>query len=456
MLTLDRKIFISILLLCVALSVLLLDKIVILIPATIFLFLLFINYKPAIIISSFVALISFTSGFGETERLLVQVLSIGSLLIIFFKEYGLDWINYPKLPVQIIILVSGLLFTIIFSLFFTNYLALGIQQLIRSLLFFVVIYLYYSFLRDKKSIRYFISALFAGALIYFVIIFYEIVKADFDIIYLNQNLLLEEGIKFIHRNAIGGFFSICISISIAFLFNQDFNRERKYLLYALVFIFSLGLILTNSRAAVLSLIFSSGYIFYRQNKKVLRNFILILLFLIPVVLFSPIWEYINLYFRLERISTGRDFILETVYNILTANPIIGFGPAATKLEMYNYLPYLFGTPEEFFLSRLINQIEFGHAHNFYLFLYTDLGLPGVIVSLFIPFTFIKMSNRLLKNFREDADSKYYLVLGLQASGAALFIRGLFEWAGIFSYGTLTYDLPFWWVFIVVIYLYQDY
>lgn len=453
MLTIDRKIIIALIVLTSFLSVLLLDKILFLIPLIIFLFLLYTDYKKAVIISSFVALISFTSGFGETERLFVQVFSIGSLLFIFFREFGFDWKNYPKLPFQIIVLVSVLIFTMIFSLLFTDYFALGFQQLIRSIIFLIVIYLYYSLLTDYKSIRVFISALFWGALIYFAIILYEVIKADFDIIYLNQKLLIDEGVKFIHRNAIGGFFSICISISIGFLFFK-LRKEHKYLLYALIIVFVSGLILTNSRAAILSLIFSTGYIFYRENKRVLKKFILSLLSLLLILFISPLWEYINLYFRLERISTGRDFILETVYNIITTNPIIGFGPAATKPEMYNYIPYLFGTPEEFFLSRLINQIEFGHAHNFYLFLYTDLGILGLIAAFIIPVVFLSISNRLLKNIKQNNDHNYYLVLGLQASGIALFIRGLFEWAGIFSYGTLTYDLPFWWVFIILIYLYQ--
>lgn len=454
MLTIDRKIFFTLVLIAATVSVVLVDKLILLIPVIAFIFLLYLDYKPVIIITTFVGLISFTSGFGETERLLVQISSVGLLLFAFVKQYGTDWKTYPKLPLKIIYLVSAIILTIIISLFFTDYFSLGLQQLIRTLIFFLIIYFYYTLLTDRDSIKYFLSALFAGALIYFVIISYEIVNADFDIIYLNQNLLLEDGIKFIHRNAIGGFFSICISIAIAFLFNQNFKKERRFILYTLVIIFSLGLILTNSRAAIFSLLFGVGFILFNENKKLFKKFILGLAVIAIVVFVSPLWDLANLYFRLERISTGRDYILETVYNILSSNPIIGFGPAATKLEMYNYLPYMFGTPQEYFLTRLINQIEFGHAHNFYLFLYTDLGLLGLIVSLLIPFTFIKMSNSIIKNLNREKDYNYYLVVGLKASGISLFIRGLFEWAGIFSYGTISYDLPFWWVFILLVYLYQ--
>ena len=156
---------------------------------------------------------------------------------------------------------------------------------------------------------------------------------------------------------------------------------------------------------------------------------------------------------MEQISTGRDYIFQTVVNIISDNPIIGAGPAATKLEIYNYLPYMLGSPEEYFLSRHINSIGFGQAHNFYLFLYTDLGILGLLVSLLIPFTFLNLSHQLIKEVKEKNITLFSLLVGIQASGIALFIRGVFEWAGIFSYGTLTLDLPFWWLFIIVGFLY---
>ena len=172
------------------------------------------------------------------------------------------------------------------------------------------------------------------------------------------------------------------------------------------------------------------------------------------MLINPFAETIDLYFRLERVTTGRDYILETVLNILSKNPIIGIGPAATKFEFYNNLPYLIGSPQELFLRKVVNQIEFGQSHNFYFFLYTDLGILGFMTSLLIPFTFLKTGNRLKKETKKNNNVIYPLVLGIQGAGIAIFIRGLFEWAGIFSYGTITYDLPFWWIFLMLIFLYQ--
>jgi len=65
-------------------------------------------------------------------------------------------------------------------------------------------------------------------------------------------------------------------------------------------------------------------------------------------------------------------------------------------------------------------IEFGQAHNFYLFLYTDLGILGLITSILIPFSFYKIGNRLMIETKQNDNSIYPLVLGIQGAGIALF------------------------------------
>lgn len=456
MLILPNKYYFLIVITAVTIPLFFVSQVYLLLPLPIILFFLFINPKPAIIILTFVALIALSSGLGETLRFIIQILTFFALIFLFFKNYGTEFRNYPKVPIQVVMLLSFLLFTMFFSLLFTKYLMLGLTQIFRSILFFLIIYLYYSILKVYGDIKYFLYALYIGAVVYFLLLMYEIVKVNFDFINLNQGIFWEEGYSFVHRNVIGSFFSICISIITAYLLVLKSNKQyKKYLILSLIFLAG-GLVLTNSRGAILSLILSTGYILFLENRKVLRKILVALLFLIPLIFINEISETINLYFRLERLSTGRDYILDTVYNILANNPIIGAGPAATKFEMYNYLPYMFGTPQEFYLTKHINQIEFGHAHNFYLFLYTDLGILGLIVSCLIPYIFMSMGNRLIKEMKSRKNEMYALILGIQAAGITMFLRGFFEWAGIFSYGTITYDLPFWWVFSIMIFIYQKY
>ena len=60
----------------------------------------------------------------------------------------------------------------------------------------------------------------------------------------------------------------------------------------------------------------------------------------------------------------------------------------------------------------------------------------------------------MKKFKGLSNEYYWLTVGITAAGIGLFIRGFFEWGNLISYGTLGTDLPFWLIFIILIYLYQ--
>ena len=232
------------------------------------------------------------------------------------------------------------------------------------------------------------------------------------------------------------------------------ERIKKLSIFFLVCIYSLGLIITNSRAAILSTAISSLVLIYFYNRKIFFSIIVTFIVLIPLLFVNPINKYIDIYFRVDRLTTGRNLIWEIVSNIVKDNSVFGAGPAATKFEMYRYMPFMLGSAAEKYISLHIDQIEFGHAHNFYLFFLTDLGIPGFITSLFLPYAFISLGLKTIKKFKNIHIEYYWLSMGITAAGIGLFIRGFFEWGNLISYGTLESDLPFWLIFIILIYLYQ--
>ena len=71
-----------------------------------------------------------------------------------------------------------------------------------------------------------------------------------------------------------------------------------------------------------------------------------LLVLIPFLFIKPFSEYVDLYFRVERLTSGRDWIWETMVNIIKNNPVLGVGPAATRFEIFKNLPFMLGSPAE--------------------------------------------------------------------------------------------------------------
>lgn len=179
------------------------------------------------------------------------------------------------------------------------------------------------------------------------------------------------------------------------------------------------------------------------------------LLVVPLFFINPISDFIDIYFRLERLSTGRDVIFDVIYNVIKDNIILGVGPAATKYALYPHLDFMLGSPAERFIAFHYNEIEFGHAHNFYLFFWSDLGLLGLFTSILLPVLFFKLCSKAIKKTK-NLDTDYYLVsLGITAAGIGLFIRGFFEWGNLISYGTIGIDLPFWILLIILSYINQN-
>ena len=113
---------------------------------------------------------------------------------------------------------------------------------------------------------------------------------------------------------------------------------------------------------------------------------------------------------------------------------------------------MFGSPQERLINMHMNQLEFGHAHNFYLFLFSDMGLLGLFTSIILPVIFFRNCLSALKIYQNKNSRVSLLIIGITASGIAIFVRGMFEWSNILSYGTITIDLPFWILFVIISYL----
>ncbi len=403
----------------------------------------------------FFAIISFltlTSTISIQLRTLVQILNFLILLFLFLKYYGLEISKYPKVPGQVGMLIFFLYLSMIISTLFSDYVSLGMVQMLRLTLFFILVYIIFSLIEDSKLIKLIILAFFVTGLIYTITIFSELAHNNFNFVLLNLNQLEKIDNSYINMNSMGSFLVIVISIAMAFSLGH-FKRNEKKIFFILMTIFIIGLLITNSRAAILALVLSSAYILYHLNKRILKFAVILIIAALPLLLIPEIQAFIGLYFRTENLSTGRNFILDTIYKVILSNPVIGYGPAATKYAIYPNIPFILGSPAEKFILFHYNEIQFGHAHNFYLFFWSDMGLLGLFTSLLLPVVYFKLCIKALKRSKSLFNQEYYyLVLAITGSGIALFIRGLFEWGNLISYGTINSDLPFWIVFSILIYL----
>jgi O-antigen ligase len=387
-------------------------------------------------------------------RGIVQAFGIGILFYLFFKEYGFKYLTYPRIPQVLYKFILFLLFTICLSIFFSNYKIIGLIQLQRLLIFLAVVYLLYSALYNNITIKIYLIALFITCVIYIGFTFYTFYISGFSLIEINLNQLNKIQEEYLNVNSMGAFFVLVFLILLPFTLTKVKIKAKKYILMLLVLII-LSLVVLNSRASILAL--SGGVIFllYKLNKKVLLIFSAVIILLIPLIFIEPFATYVDIYFRLERLSTGRDLIYKTLYYVIRDNLFFGVGPAGTKYELYRNLPFMIGSPEELYINHHMNMIEFGHAHNFYLFLFSDMGICGLLVSLLLPVVYFRINITVIKKFKELDQNIYLLSLGILAAGIAFFIRGIFEWGNILSYGTLGSDLPFWILVAILIYLNQD-
>jgi O-antigen ligase len=171
-----------------------------------------------------------------------------------------------------------------------------------------------------------------------------------------------------------------------------------------------------------------------------------------MVYIEPFAIIFQVYFRLEKVLSGRNEIISTVMQVIQKHFFVGVGPGGTKYELYKNLPYMFGSPQERLINMHMNQLEFGHAHNFYLFLFSDMGLLGLFTSIILPVIFFRNCLSALKIYQNKNSRVSLLIIGITASGIAIFVRGMFEWSNILSYGTITIDLPFWILFVIISYL----
>jgi O-antigen ligase len=379
-------------------------------------------------------------------RTVLQYLNILILFYLFTKEYGLDFLRYPKLPKVVVSLFLLLFTSMIIATIFSDYRILGIQEIIRTIIFFIIMYIIYSFLEDNNDIRILLISIFTAGLFFSFVLMYAFYVNDFNLVQVRINT------NYLNINGWGAYIMIIFSIALSYHLGLKRNKFRVTF-FLLFVIFLISIFITNSRGSILALVVSTFFLIYNINKKLFKISLVLILLIIPILFINPISQFIDLYFRINEVTTGRNIIWSTILGVIKDNPILGVGPAASKYFLYNHLTCMIGSPAERLIAFHYGEIEFGHAHNFYLFFWSDLGILGLITSVFLPYCFFQLGYKNLRKLKDLNKEYYYLTLGVLAAGLGMFVRGIYEWSCLISYGTITDDMPFWLLFILLLYIY---
>jgi O-antigen ligase len=180
--------------------------------------------------------------------------------------------------------------------------------------------------------------------------------------------------------------------------------------------------------------------------------------IIIIVAFNPaIIEAILLLTRAERVFENPRYNLWDIsFSIIQNHTIFGVGPGNFGSYMYKYNPIMLNSYSSIDMRYIYEFASVGHSHNFFLFMFSEMGILGLINSILIPYLFFKYSFNLKKIVPKEDYHIYWLVVTIIGCGIGMFARSIFESTGIMTYGWITRDLPFWILFSIIVFYYQKY
>lgn len=219
----------------------------------------------------------------------------------------------------------------------------------------------------------------------------------------------------------------------------------------------ISLLLTGSRAAIGGVIISVYFLLYKLKPKIfIRIFISMIVLLIIFILVPELNNLISLYFRIDRLMANRNIYWELAYNIFKHNLLLGVGPGLFQQSAYKFLPFSIGSWDEFQVRGLFaQQAGTGHAHDFFLFRASELGILGLILAILLFIVFFYFCFKTSK-LAKSINKKYYILsITITAIGLGLLARSFYEATGFLTYGWIARDLPFWLIFIILISIYQN-
>ena len=236
---------------------------------------------------------------------------------------------------------------------------------------------------------------------------------------------------------------------VVFYSNKISHKVKLLILPLLLLNYLIILFLTNSRAAILSLVIAILFLFYHLQRRIILYLLSVILLFFVAYIFVPfIQELVDTYLRLETVSQ-RDYLWKAGLDIMRDYPIFGVGPEQYPKYFYSYIP----TSGSYFFNLYVI-LQKPHPHNYSLWLITENGILGWLSSFAIFGFYFFMASKLILWSKVNRDENYLFAVGLFSIGLLVFIRSFFEVEGVFSYGFISRDLPFWISYIILAYLYK--
>ena len=411
------------------------------------------DYLVPIIIFLFLTL---SGDINESLRNIINALNVFLLFYLFLKEYGFNFPKYPKIPNTILLLISFVVFSLLMSTLLSTKLYISLNEIGRQIIFFIIVFFLYSFIKDKKEIHLYLSAMLLSSFIIVASILIEFFKTNTMLYALETTGYVTLGGFFNNNASVAGLFVATIPITLMFYFYPELNK-RKFKFWILTFlIFQIvGLLLTNSRAAIAGTFIAVLFCLFYLKRSTFNKILLTILIIIPFLFLLPGFELaLEHYFRVNRIFENTRYILwDMSFKMFKDNPIWGVGPGMFKYYMYPYLNVPLGSWSEGQIYYLYTHAPLGTVHSFLLMKLSELGIIGFTSGIFLIFLYLRIGFRNIKNAKLYDKEFYIFSIAAVGIGLGLFYRSLFESTGILTNGWITRDLPFWLIFSIMIFIY---
>ena len=411
-------------------------------------FILLYKEKSIILILIFSYLV-FTSYLNENLRIIINLAGFAFLVFLYLKRFGLSFEHLKTLDKEFKIFLFILLLSMILSSLFSSYIFISLKSVLQLMIFLIICYVFYSFIESREEIYSIIYILIFVSLIVGIGVLYQVISLGFELFLTQTKTLVRASGIYNNPNAVGLLYAITFPLLFSFFFfKSEFRKIVKVALFIL-FLFLLSvLFLTDSRASILSVAVSVFYIAFVLKRK---NFLIatsILMLILVILLFIPsIQNLISLFIRSDRIlSNTRWYYWSIAFHIIQGNPIWGVGPGIFEEYIYKYLPVMLGS----FAEHELYWGRSGTAHNFFLFRVTELGIPGLIIGIWIFKFAFKYSKSAIKKIKDIDYNLYVSSIAFRGIIYGMLCRAFLESTGILTHGWITRDLPFWLIFIMII------
>lgn len=400
-----------------------------------------------------ILLIALPSDIGSVVR--TGILDFCFLILLLYSYQNISQIKtfYLMFDSKLKALILFLFLSMLVSTLFSNDIYIGAIEILRQFVFFLVVVVIGSYIKsESKNVDKILSAMVWAGVLVSVPMLIEIFKSGWSAVGLILIGTEHFSGYFNNVSALGGVLTISIPASVYFLVGTKLQRWIKQFIALFVIIQIFSLFLTNSRGAILGVFVFACVYFITQKKTNLKKIIpIVMAITIIIIIFLVTNETFNLYFRTTRVLENTRYLLWSIaFNIFYNYPIVGIGPGMFPYYMYRYLPVMLGTWDEKQIRWVHDFSGAGHAHNFILMKLTELGVVGLLISMFLLGYILKISYSAIKDVYDRSNSESKLNVIIFSTFCGLFARSFVEATGLFTNGWISRDLPFWLFVLIMI------